>query len=115
MPMLAAELQNDPAQIGYAPYLASGDDDTLARLLNTTRPGQLVARAAIEPAALWDAIDDGEWAAFPPETRADLHFLIPLHALDLAGPHTSSFFARVFPPGTKSASTIAALGTRDGS
>lgn len=60
---LKADLSTDPAGLGYAPLIASGDDVGLARLLNDPARGGPIARRWISAAELQGALDAAEFAA----------------------------------------------------
>jgi hypothetical protein len=65
---LADELQNDPANVGYAPYVASGADKSIVTLLNQVQEGQsyLINKGVVDADTA-----GGTWG--------DLIFLVPLN------------------------------------
>lgn len=64
-PALKTELQADPATIGYAALVASGNDVGLAALLNEVRAGISIRRPDIAPAEILEAIDARDFEPTP--------------------------------------------------
>lgn len=65
IPELAAEIAADPLALGYAPHVASGNDQAIADLLNARRATISVKRPNCTPADLLEAIDIRDFAASP--------------------------------------------------
>lgn len=67
---LRTELQTDPAALGYAALVASGNDAGLASLLNAPRAGIAVRRADISTQELAEAILVTDFTALPANPTA---------------------------------------------
>jgi hypothetical protein len=107
---LADELNNDPANVGYAPYIQSGSDKSLVTLLNQVQSGQsyFVSKGNStlnsvrgtwgDVIQLIEAIADetSEQAVKNKEAKWKWQvttLLLPVDQLDYSDPATTGFFA----------------------
>lgn len=62
---LKSELQNDPAALGYALHVASGNDSALADLINAPKVGVVMRNEFISSADILEAIDSRDFETTP--------------------------------------------------
>jgi hypothetical protein len=112
---LAAELQADPAALGYAPLIASGADQAIADLLNATRARITLPRALVPSWQLVNAIVPSEYAALAQAARDYLTMLAAAGAVQLGGGPVRDGLAMIFGAGTATRANLMALLDRQGS
>ena len=113
---LHTELTTDPDSIGYAPYVASGDDGTLASMLNAPRTGQTCQSGPLTPQQVLGAITITDLASGQDTALLAWTTLIntmPV-GLDLNNSKVAAVFNRFFAAGTASYNALLALRTVNG-
>ena len=114
---LHTELTTDPDSIGYAPYVASGDDGSLAGLLNAPRTGQTCQSGPLTPQTVVGAITITDLAS-----GQDANFLAWVRfidercpvGLDLNNAKVAAVFQRFFASNSASYTALANLRTVNG-
>lgn len=141
---LKNELNNDPASLGYAPYINLGDDTTLAGILNFVRNGStpcplnnvvgtavVIRRKDISSAEIILAIDVVDYPALPTnpnnsQLSMERRYLSWMECLanvpqvrllndDGSDTPVISNFLAMFPAGTNTRARLQALSVRSGS
>jgi hypothetical protein len=113
---LLAELQGDPHGLGYAAYLAAGDDDALVDLLNATpRDGETVVVTSLPSSFLTAVIPANEWTALTDAQRTYLLTLVTQQEINLTVPYVYENLTTIFPVTTQAGQQIRTRTTRLGS
>jgi hypothetical protein len=112
---LKNELLTDPAGLGYAPLVNSGNDAGIAAALNATRQGIAVNVGVVPAYAVFEAIVPGEWAALSAQEKQRIQTILSMGQVDTTGGNTRAAFQAAFATGSATRSALNALLTRPGS
>ena len=111
---LKSELVNDPVALGYAPYLADGNNTDIARLMNAIGSYQ-IARKIIPSYEVINATTPSEWAALTSAEKQRYQTITGAAQIDVSNANVVSAFAAMFAAGTSTRTALVALTTRPGS
>ena len=106
---LKAEAVADPLGIGYAPHIASGNDQAIADLFNTPRQGATVSRTLVPAWEVVNAVVPTEYAALTAAAREYLTFAVAAGELQLGGGGVRDGLAAVFAANTATRANLVAL------
>ena len=114
---LKVELLTDPASVGYAPFIITGDDNSLADLLNLVRTGPTyqVYSDPASPSRIFAAIDATDFSILTTTDLSRLQVILTTPLIDLSASNIKTMVTGVFPLGPTTQQNIAALVTRNGS
>lgn len=114
---LASELRNDPAVLGYAPAVTSGDENTLVTLINEARAsGEYQQdRDPVTPDQVFAQVNPTEFLLVTATGLARLQTMFALPVLDLASTNVKTMLDDVFPNGGPTRQALAVLQKRAGS
>ena len=111
---LKTEIQNDPAGLGYAPFVAEGADNAIAGLLNAIITGNKVNTGSLTSDKLKQCITQADYAGLTTAQRSWLDFISQAPNIDLNNTTVAGGLNTLFPSGTSRNNVIAAQ-QRDGS
>lgn len=109
---LAAEIQNDPAGVGYAAFIAAGEMGNLRDAINTPRAGTNVGRSVIPAHEFVNAIDAAEFAAITPELREYFTFVVSAGEVQVGGGAVREATRTAFPNNSASKTALRGLWDR---
>lgn len=113
--VLANELNTDPQTLGYAPFISSGNNTVLRRLLNTPgQSGESIERDTIPVEWVRDQLVFTEVAALTTAERETLTVLLSGNHLTV-NPRTKAAFSQIFGAGTTTRANLVALLNRPAS
>ena len=104
---LKAEIQNDPAALGYAAHVTSGDDQGIADLLNAPKGGVTVGRGTVAAHEVVDCIDGAEYAALSATAKEYLRMVVSAGTVHLGDGATRAALKTLFPVGVTRTALIA--------
>lgn len=105
---LRAELTNDPAGMGYAPFLAEGAFTPIVSLLNGAKSGSLL-RGLVAAWEIAGSIERTEWAAITAADRAYIQMLLSAGSVNVASQRVQDAFANAFGVGSATRAALVAL------
>lgn len=113
---LTAEIQNDPTTLGYAPFVAAGNDQAIADLLNTLRVGISVNRDTVTGNEFLAAVVLSDYTALvDADSKAWVKSLASMATIDVKNANIRAIVAGMFPGGSATRANLVALQTRQGS
>lgn len=112
---LKSELENDPALLGYGPFIAAGNHTGLAALLNAPKVGVVVGRGVVPAHEVVDAIVPGEYASLVAAERDYLLMVVAGGTVNLGDGQTRAALKVLFGAGTVTRANLIALADRTGS
>lgn len=113
---LKAELNNDPAAMGYAVHIANGSDHLLAQLLNAPKVGVNVPVGIIPAETVAAALDGTELAALTTAQRDTIRVYLTPGSFDATpGSAGRTYLLGLFPQGTTTRTNMLAMVDRLGS
>lgn len=112
--VLKAEVINDPLGLGYAPYIAPGNDQAIVNILNTVRPSSSITRTLVDAWEVVNSIVPVEYAALTAPAREYLNMVISANKVQLGGGAVRDGLSLVFGVGTTTRANITALLSRPG-
>ena len=112
---LRAELDNDPASLGYAPFMASGNNTALVALLNETHAADQVSRGLIPSHEIIEATVAVDWAALTDPQQRQYMAITGAGQVNASAVNVRDAFLAMFAGGTATRANLAALEARDGS
>lgn len=111
---LKAELQTDPAALGYAPHLATGSFSPVVALINAPKAGVVMYRGVLPAYAVLDVMDEAEYTGLTADKKKLCDLLLSVGQVNTDSATTRARFASIFPAGpTRTA--LLALAQRVGS
>jgi len=115
---LKAELQADPAGLGYATPYGLGDDAGVARILNTVQPGVAysIFKNAIPLRDMVANVASAEFTTLTATQLAQLQFLfLGASSVDASDLNTRNIITAIFAGKTATLTNFATLAKRQGS
>ena len=119
---LKTEINSDPAGLGYAPFISSGNYGGAAAILNTIRSGVAadgknysIHRDDVLPAEVIDAISATDFAALTTLQSQQLQLLLGMRSIDCTRNNLRTNLVNIFPVGGGSHAPINNLTSRNGS
>lgn len=114
---LTTELQTDPSALGYAALIASGDDRTLAAMLNEIRPAISIDRATITGNEFLDAVVQSDYNALAANSdgRPWVKALAAMITINIKSANIRTIVGAIFPAGSATRNNLIALQVRPGS
>jgi hypothetical protein len=111
---LKAEIQNDPASLGYSSYRASGNDAGLAILMNTPQVSATykVNTAEISAPEFVNVVNRAEFDALSAADKSYLNWIIQAGTLVVSGGEVRNALASLFGVGTTSRTNFLALASK---
>ena len=112
---LKTEITTDPTGLGYAPYVAAGNDTALVGLLNLPRATIRLPAGVVPSYAVVNAIVATEWQALTAQAKDYLNLVVQPPYVDLGGGEVRTALATLFGAGTGTRTKLIALVDRDAS
>jgi hypothetical protein len=112
---LGAELQSDPAGLGYAPLLTATNWTALAALLNAPKASVKLSVGVQPSYRVVAAINRAEWDALAAAAKNYLSFVIQAGEVDLGPGEVRTALSALFPAGSATRTSLLALVDRVGS
>lgn len=112
---LATEINTDPQALGYAPFVAAGNDVAIADALNLVRASIDIDRDTIEAYEVIDATVPAEWTALNAAEKQRYQTITGAGKINVKNANVRSSFLAMFAAGTTTRANLAALQSRDGS
>lgn len=112
---LAAELQNDPTTLGYAPSITAGNDQGLADMLNLVRGTITVFRNDVKADEVIGATVVSDFTALTAGQQNYYLALVSQPVIDVSNSNVRSNLASLFPAVSATRSNLATLAQRNGS
>lgn len=112
---LKNEIDTDPATIGYAPLVTSGDDVGIANLLNQVRAGTSITKAFIPLEDVLAAIVKTEFDSLTSAQKTVVDQFIRGTRIKSGDANMRATLGALFAAGTTTRANLVALSTRTGS
>ena len=113
---LTAEIQNDPAGLGYAAFFDAADEDQqIAGLLNQVRGTISVFLPNVSPSAVAAALVKADWDALAAGDKQLFASLLAVQSFDLTSASLRLLFGALFPAGSTTRANLLAIASRNGS
>lgn len=110
---LKAEVQSDPAALGYGAPLAAGNHTAIADLLNDPAKGGTMARGPVPSYQIASLVDPADFAAIALATSREwLTFVLAAGQVDTSAPIIRQQFAALFPAGSATRTALVAFADR---
>ena len=112
---LATELTNDPASLGYATELTSGNNNGLVAKLNLVRDTITVDKKEIQPAEAQSAVVGSEFVSLSDVAQRAWQCIVGLPAIPVANANIRAQIAAIWGAGTSTRTNLLELQTLKGS
>lgn len=114
---LKAEIEKDPAGLGYKAFNDKGSDQQIADLLNLPRAGNTfeTQRSSVTVNEFVAALDPGEFLSMAGENLQRLQVVLLASAIQINDSNTFVILEKIFQGQTATLSALTALQKREGS
>lgn len=112
---LKTEIQTDPLGLGYAAYVASGNDSAIAEALNLVRGTISIDRKIVDSHEVIDATAATEWAALTAGEKQRYQTIVGAGRVNLKNANVRAAFQAMFGAGTATRAALIAMLTQTGS